>query len=324
MTYRPSIMFLELFSGSGNVSVMAEQIFRCCTITIDRDDNFDASIIADIMDIPDTTLHAIKTKYPEVKWIIWASPPCTMYSDAKTNLNHSDRCDQVEDANRIVSKMWRYIDILQPVWWFIENPDGKKAYALSRQPVMKRAENSVQVDYCQYGADFKKSTRIWSSKDLTTRGFKPKLCQGLDQCDSMIYHLYEKGGKHISDVQCIPSAAKKAEVPLKLVTSILKRVVCDADAGLRGVRNADKEREIYRGVMNILQRFERDMKFEAPTIDKHRIDPSKETSEIYTISDTTVQTDNDRISDVDFEISSELKIVRPSGKVIRSTKRFKY
>jgi site-specific DNA-cytosine methylase len=63
---------------------------------------------------------------------IWASPPCTEYSVAKTV---GER--KIEEANQIVLKTLEIIDYFKPRVWFIEKP---QTGLLKKQPFMKDFE----------------------------------------------------------------------------------------------------------------------------------------------------------------------------------------
>ena len=97
--------------------------------------------------------------------IIWASPPCTEYSRAKT-----PGIRKIDYANSIVLKTLEIIDCFNPEYWFLENP---QTGLLKEQEFMKGLP-FYDVDYCKYGMSYRKRTRIWTN--LTT--WKPRpLCK---------------------------------------------------------------------------------------------------------------------------------------------------
>ena len=79
---------LDLFSGTGSVS--SQLILRGYnTTTLDRD--MAADIQSDILN------WNYREYQPHIFKFIWASPPCTEYSSAKTTAPR-----KIEEANRIV------------------------------------------------------------------------------------------------------------------------------------------------------------------------------------------------------------------------------
>ena len=76
------------------------------------------------------------------------------------------------------------IEYLQPRCWFIENPDT--GY-LKTRPVITGLPY-VRVDFCMYGAPYRKKTRLWTS----CTEWKPKLCDRS--------HLVDR--KHEAVAQC--------------------------------------------------------------------------------------------------------------------------
>ena len=96
--------------------------------------------------------------------VIWASPDCTQYSRARTraktprNLARADALVQC-----CLDLIWR----LQPKLWFLENPDTGM---LKTRAVVANLP-SVRVDYCMYGCEYRKRTRIW-----TNSSWAPLLC----------------------------------------------------------------------------------------------------------------------------------------------------
>ena len=146
---------LELFSGTGSVGKVARDK-GYSVISLDLKD---ANINSDIL--------GWNYKDYEVGYFdfIWASPPCTEYSIAKTT-----GIRKIDEANKIVLKTIEIIEYLKPKYFVIENP---QTGLLKKQPFMNEFKYN-DVDYCKYGMPYRKRTRLWNNLE----NFKPKeLCK---------------------------------------------------------------------------------------------------------------------------------------------------
>ena len=110
--------FLDLFSGTGSITSVAKELGQD-VISLDRD--MEADIKCDIMD---WDYSVYPNKYFDV---IWASPPCTEYSIAKTTAVRD-----IEGANKIVQRTLDILEYFEPNW-IIENP---QTGLLKDQPMM--------------------------------------------------------------------------------------------------------------------------------------------------------------------------------------------
>jgi site-specific DNA-cytosine methylase len=155
---------LELFSGNHSVGKVCKQL-GWDTVSVDM--LLPADHQTDIMSFD-------YKQYPKDHFgVIWASPPCTEYSKAKTRGPRD-----IEGANKLVLRTLEIIDYFNPEWWFIENPQTGK---LKDQEFMK-VLGFVDGDYCMYGLPYRKRTRFWTNKIYTTCPLK--LCD--KKCGSFV------------------------------------------------------------------------------------------------------------------------------------------
>jgi site-specific DNA-cytosine methylase len=157
---------LELFSGTGSVGKVArDRGFE--VISLDRD--MQADIQIDIMDWD------FASAFPRHHFdVIWASPPCTEYSRAKT-IGARD----IEGANKVVERVVQ--DILphfEPKYWIIENPQT----GMLKDQLCMYGLPYVDVDYCKYGAPYRKRTRLWNNIcDFIPRPLCAKDCNSMNE-----------------------------------------------------------------------------------------------------------------------------------------------
>lgn len=173
--------------------------------------------------------------------VIWASPPCTEFSVAKT----TGPPRNLKLANAIVRKTLRIIQYLRPRHWFLENPQT----GLLKDQRQMRGLSYVDVDYCRFSDwGYRKPTRVWygsyrprpGGRRAAIRPPKPlddRRCLGPGRCPNM-----GPDGKHLRLLsgRGRPSASTytKYRVPGRLVAYLtgLRRVPRDrpATASSRG------------------------------------------------------------------------------------------
>ena len=183
---------LELFSGAKSVSrVFESQGWECVSLDLKN-----ASIETNILDWNYKLFSP-----PGYFDFVWASPPCTEYSVAK-----STGVRKIDEANKIVLRTLEIIDYLKPKHWVIENPQT----GYLKKQVFMLGLGFVDVDYCKYGFDYRKRTRLWNNIEA----FEPKsLCRG--DCEGFA------SGKHKRQAQkdfC--KVAELYRVPESLVLQI--------------------------------------------------------------------------------------------------------
>ena len=153
---------LELFSGTGSVGKVAETM-GFDVISLDRD--MPADIKTDIMD------WNYQVYEPKQFDVIWASPPCTEYSRAKTT-----GVRDIVGANKVVQRTLDIIEYFEPKFWIMENPQT----GLLKTQEMMSGVTFQDVDYCKYGMPYRKRTRLWNNLS----NWRPRpLCRG--DCNSI-------------------------------------------------------------------------------------------------------------------------------------------
>jgi hypothetical protein len=144
---------LELFAGSRSIGKAAESLgYNVFSSDLNAFDNIDYAV--DILEFD------IK-KVPFQPDIIWASPPCTTYSVAAI-YHHRPHNKPLSSfaikSDLIVRKTLEIINIINPKYWYIENPRGM----LRKQEFMKGLPRTT-IWYCKYGDTRAKPTDIWTN-----------------------------------------------------------------------------------------------------------------------------------------------------------------
>ena len=192
---------LELFSGTGSIG----RVFRDAgwTVTsVDISPHFRPDICCDVLDLTPEMVGA----EPDV---IWASPPCTHYSRARTTAKTPR---DLEGSDRIVNKVLEIISWYPGVFYFIENPMGM----MRNRPMMIDIPRRT-VDYCMYADHrfpryYRKRTDIWTNTDwYPWRPLCNRRCQGCDGSGRHVYYAQRipkngAGGNTLHDLYAIPPA----------------------------------------------------------------------------------------------------------------------
>lgn len=190
---------LELFSGTGSVRKAVGNRFDEI-ISIDILQKFEPTEAINILDWD-------YRKYPTGHFeAIWASPPCTQYSIAK-----SQGVRDIVGANAIVKRTLEIIEYFKPTVWFMENP---QTGLLKKQDVVKNIP-FYDVDYCQYGMLYRKRTRIWTNKV----GFTPRLCDRLT-CPGMNGTRHKLSCGNGFKVERPTTLAERYSIPSKLIIDL--------------------------------------------------------------------------------------------------------
>ena len=179
---------LELFSGTGSIGNVFKK--RGWSVTsVDMDSTFNPDICCNVLDLTKDMI----AMTPDV---IWASPPCTHYSRART-VAKTPR--DLEGSDRLVNKVFEIIGWYEGCVYFMENPMGM----MRHRPMMLGVPRRT-VDYCQYADDrfqryYRKRTDIWTNSGWYP--FKPlcdKKCWGCDEY-----------GRHTERAQRVPTGAMR-------------------------------------------------------------------------------------------------------------------
>lgn len=151
--WRP-VRILVLFNGTGSVEKGFTQCFpEASVVTLDQDPRWQPTHLSSIEDWN-------PTQYPPGFFdVIWASPPCTQYSQARTTGGPPD----LVSADNCVQQTLDIIEYFKPQHWFLENPTGRYPNALRMRPLMRTLPSPLFCTYCKYGERYKKPTCIWTS-----------------------------------------------------------------------------------------------------------------------------------------------------------------
>ena len=90
--------------------------------------------------------------------VIWCSPPCTMYSKARTGAKTPH---DLQGADALVQRCLDIIRFWRPRFWVIENPQT----GLLKTRVVVQGLAWKDVDYCAYQDPvlYRKRTRLWTN-----------------------------------------------------------------------------------------------------------------------------------------------------------------
>ncbi len=177
---------LVLFTGTGSVDRALES-YGFQVDNLDIDPKCNATWTCDILQ-----WEAWKELPPGHYDFIWASPPCTEYSIARTTAKTPRN---FELADGIVLRTLHIIQELAPRAWMLENP---LTGSLKSRPFMQ-GYPFRDVCYCRYAEgnrwNYKKATRLWG----VLPSFAPRpMCTRRDPCE-----LSAATGRHPETAQRI-------------------------------------------------------------------------------------------------------------------------
>jgi hypothetical protein len=175
------LVLLELFSGTGSIG-NAFRIYGWDVFSVDVDPDAMPTLVANVLDLQFDALP------PRVD-CIWASPPCTHYSIARTKAKTPR---DLVGSDALVQKVLDIIVHFRTPYWFTENPHSG---LLKGREVVAGIPMRI-VDYCKYGKPYRKRTAIWTRTDWIPQ-------QALCKYDC----LASSGSKHTASAQQAPSSS---------------------------------------------------------------------------------------------------------------------
>jgi hypothetical protein len=179
---------LELFSGTGSVGRSFKAIGWDVT-SVDMDPKSGARILTDI----GTWNYAVHE--PGRFDCVWASPPCTHYSRARTT---AATPRDLEGSDRLVQRVLEIIDYHKPATFFIENPQS----GLLKSRDVVRTLSFSDTCFCKYGYKYRKATRIWHN----SFDFEPEtMCCNASPCEAA------KLGRHEGTAQSGPGGGRQGD-----------------------------------------------------------------------------------------------------------------
>ena len=164
---------LELFKGGGSITNFFKDNENIEVISLDILEKYKPSIVCDIMEFD------YKQYEPGYFDIIWASPECKIFSMLQNSWigrkwkDMNELNNEREKHSKFINKTIEIIEYLKPKYYFIENP----AYSTIWNYIENKEylENCVIVDYCYFGFDYKKPTKILTNKNLENKRCKCKV-----------------------------------------------------------------------------------------------------------------------------------------------------
>lgn len=163
------IRILDLFAGTCSVRAAMSP---SAVLSVDNDPRSPADVHADVM-----TWDYKGLFQPGDFDAVWASPPCTEYSNLRYCTN---KPRDLPLADGFVLKAIEIIEYLQPRVWVIENP----LLGLLRTRPFMQGKPFIDVTYCMYGCGHRKPTRLWTN----ATGVTPRVCTLATPCEQSELH----------------------------------------------------------------------------------------------------------------------------------------
>ena len=201
-------VLLELFAGTGSVGKsFASHGWLVVSLDITDKGGYTPTLLVNIL------YWAFKDAFPPHHFrVVWASPPCEHYSLARTTAS-TPRDLPFYDS--LVQKSLDIVDYYKPEFYFIENP----ASGLLRTRPVIQEEQWLDVDYCMYGCEYRKRTRLW--------GVFPPAWHPLPLCRRTCWSCTSSGtGNHRSTAQRGSgwSLNQLHHIPSRLMDELVKSI----------------------------------------------------------------------------------------------------
>lgn len=187
-------VLLELFSGTGSIG-RAFEALGWDVISVDIDPRANATYCCDVLEFD---YRCIEQKVD----VIWASPPCQLFSNARTKGCTAD----LESADSLVLRTLEIAEGLGNPTLFVENPHSGK---LKRRGLLDHLSMRV-LDYCRFGMPYRKRTSVWTS---TTWVPSQPLCK--HDCPSSV------NGNHLARAQQGPPGPRFSQRQLYMIPAKL-------------------------------------------------------------------------------------------------------
>ena len=181
------INVLELFSGTKSVGKVCDSLGW-------------NSVSVDLLLPADHEVDILQfdyKQYPKDYFdIVWASPPCTEYSNLqncwvgrkkKDGITFTKEIieEKMNESDKLILKTLEIIEYFNPTYWFIENPQTGK---LKNREVVKGLP-FYDCSYCMYSDwGYEKKTRIWTNK----KDWNNLICDKSGSCGNMIETQHQK------------------------------------------------------------------------------------------------------------------------------------
>ena len=188
------------------------------TLTIDNSPVDNPDLCTDILKLNPNTFS--NKKY----YILWASPPCKTFSVASIGHHwqggfkaYEPKTEECEIGLRLLDTTIKFLKIVKPKYWFIENPRGVMRKVIDdifeKYDINDYIRNTVT--YCQYGDRRMKPTDIWTN----CKNWKPKpMCKNGAPC-----HQPAPGGSR-TGIQGLRNSRERGVIPPELFYEIFEKV----------------------------------------------------------------------------------------------------